>query len=382
MMIFQNFNKCLQDGRLPANHSLSLVLTGGEYDMQHDALFGCIAVASLEAIKCHTSIIGTSGITLEKGGGPHSHALTAEKVIKEAIFKKKVEHRIIVCDHTKLGREDSLLCGKIEDIVKDADKCTIVIGCPCAADFVMHKIGYILEEVLTEEDKQKQISGKISSVWDKGDWSPETYNQIKEILSGVLTEEGMKEYIRKEDFTSEIDNLRVTGIKEKINSLLSMLLTLEEFNKYRNELEEYLAFILTLEESKLKNIKNEFMDLSKNESTRAIHIAQITGRGGEFPQERLDEEKVKQKGLFLIFRKMKECDLYVIGEDFVKYCKKVSESFESEQQKLEALKTEGEQGKLVTKVEKKEEANLILVRLEEPISYHYYRHSGNVRENK
>ncbi|MBM3242301.1 hypothetical protein FJZ31_39035 [Candidatus Poribacteria bacterium] len=195
MMIFQNFNKCLQDGRLPANHSLSLVLTGGEYDMQHDALFGCIAVASLEAIKCHTSIIGTSGITLEKGGGPHSHALTAEKVIKEAIFKKKVEHRIIVCDHTKLGREDSLLCGKIEDIVKDADKCTIVIGCPCAADFVMHKIGYILEEVLTEEDKQKQISGKISSVWDKGDWSPETYNQIKEILSGVLTEEGMKEYI-------------------------------------------------------------------------------------------------------------------------------------------------------------------------------------------
>ena len=156
MFIFQDFNKYLQDGDLPADHSLSLVLTGGEYDMQHDALFGTIAVASLDAIKCHVSIIGTSGITLDKEGGPHSHALTAEKVIKKSIFKKKVQHRIIVCDHTKLGQEDSLLCGKTQNIIDKTEKCTIVIGVPNKVDFLRKKIDAELAGCFISETNFKE----------------------------------------------------------------------------------------------------------------------------------------------------------------------------------------------------------------------------------
>jgi len=134
MIIFRDFNNFVRDNLLPGDHSLSLVMTGGEYDRQHEALFGCVTEASLDAVKCHIAVMGTSGLSLQADSGIHSHALTAEKVTKNAIFGKRVQHRIIVCDHSKIGREDTLLCGEMRNVLKNADRCTIVVGTPWFAD--------------------------------------------------------------------------------------------------------------------------------------------------------------------------------------------------------------------------------------------------------
>ena len=134
MIIFRDFNNFVRDNLLPGDHSLSLVMTGGEYDRQHEALFGCVTEASLDAVKCHIAVMGTSGLILRADSGIHSHALTAEKVTKNAIFGKRVQHRIIVCDHSKIGREDTLLCGEMRNVLKNAARCTIVVGTPWFAD--------------------------------------------------------------------------------------------------------------------------------------------------------------------------------------------------------------------------------------------------------
>jgi DeoR/GlpR family transcriptional regulator of sugar metabolism len=115
---------------LPSAHSLDLLLTGGKYDRQHDALFGSLACRGIEAFNPHVVVIGTSGFTFDDKGGLYYHGHTEEEVVKAAMWKKGTEHRIIVCDHTKMGRKDSFLGGKIEDLVAGAKRCTIVTTSP------------------------------------------------------------------------------------------------------------------------------------------------------------------------------------------------------------------------------------------------------------
>jgi len=360
MMIFQDFNDYLTRGGLPADHSLSLVLTGGEYDMQHDALFGCIAVASLEAIKCHTSVIGTSGITLEKEGGPHSHALTAEKVIKEAIFKKKVDHRIIVCDHTKLGREDSLPCGKMEDIRHNAKKCTIVIGAPCAVDFVMDRIRYILGNV-PNDTKIEKIKDEIKSLLDPENWHCQNcLDKAEELLPGVLTEKEM-EYVRKK--IKDIKDQSEAGyVREIVIDLLSVALTEEQLDAKREELEKFFATTLTtLEADKLENLENKLKDIKKD----VLNLKQWEEMGRwqgvidrikrKLGSDEIENDNVIQNGLLLIFRDMSQEDPCAIPRDFKRYNDKILDSFEREKNKLEEFMCE---------VTSKEDAHLTLVRLQ------------------
>jgi DeoR/GlpR family transcriptional regulator of sugar metabolism len=223
MMIFEDFN------RLPPDHSLSLVLTGGEYDRQHEALFGCVAETTLsETIKCHMSFIGTSGLILAEKkegiysqGGFHSHGLTAEKVTKQAIFQKKVEHCVIVSDHTKLGREDTLRCGQIKDSLNNADRCTIVVGEPNEIDYKLSQV----EKYLTSEDVKK----------------------IREILDG----EG--------DEKKKIDNLTNDIIKEKKLSVDFDDYGQDVTNKHDEQQKAFEALVV-----ELRNDLKEQGDVPKN----------------------------------------------------------------------------------------------------------------------
>ncbi|MBM3476734.1 MAG: hypothetical protein FJX75_25970, partial [Armatimonadetes bacterium] len=111
-------------------HSLALLLTGGKYDQQHDALFGSQAAHGLRDFNPHVVVMGTSGFTFNENGGLYYHGHTEEELVKKAMWSKPTEHRVIMCDHTKIGRKDSFLGGPIGQLMQNADRCTVVTSSP------------------------------------------------------------------------------------------------------------------------------------------------------------------------------------------------------------------------------------------------------------
>jgi len=125
MAIFNDLNPPKEhDGGIVPLLTHSLILTGGLYDRDHEALFGSQAKSGLETFYPHAVIIGTSGFTFQDGVFYHGH--TPEEVIKTAIIKKPTVRRIIVCDYTKIGKWDSFLCAHIKDLTENVDECWVV----------------------------------------------------------------------------------------------------------------------------------------------------------------------------------------------------------------------------------------------------------------
>jgi DeoR/GlpR family transcriptional regulator of sugar metabolism len=143
MSIFNDFNQEDGPGNFapPRDNSLALLLTGGRYDKQHDALFGAQARRGIDPFNPHVVVIATSGFTLSEGGGLYYHGHTEEEVVKTALWEKETDHRIIVCDHAKVGRKDSFLGGKIDHLMRGADRCTIVTTAPEYEDEVHDEPG-------------------------------------------------------------------------------------------------------------------------------------------------------------------------------------------------------------------------------------------------
>ncbi|MBN1458356.1 MAG: DeoR/GlpR transcriptional regulator [Armatimonadetes bacterium] len=124
MRIFNSFNQGTRQGGPRDGHSLSLLLTGGHYDNNHDALFGNQAKDALDKFYPRYVVMGCSGLTVKEGLFVFGH--TDEQVIKQAIFTKPTYHRIIACDCGKIGRTDSFLCQPFKELVQHTRMCTVV----------------------------------------------------------------------------------------------------------------------------------------------------------------------------------------------------------------------------------------------------------------
>ena len=135
-----------------------LILTGGVYDKDHGGLFGTQAAESLENFHPEVTVMGTSGLRFSskkdgKDGGIYYHGHTPEEVVKKAIFDKPAFRRIIVCDYSKIGKWDSFLCGRIEDLLENTEeKCYIVTSeVPCESP----------------DDEAKYYKAKFDKEYDK-----------------------------------------------------------------------------------------------------------------------------------------------------------------------------------------------------------------------
>jgi len=109
--------------------NLNIVLAGGRYDQDLNALFGAQTASNYEKFYPRTVVIGISGLVSDTG--LFCHGNTEELQVKELIFKKTCIRRIVVAHHTKLGLPDSFLFGATLGLKAGAvEGCTIVTTKP------------------------------------------------------------------------------------------------------------------------------------------------------------------------------------------------------------------------------------------------------------
>lgn len=124
--------------------NLNIVLAGGRYDQDLNALFGAQTASNYETFYPRTVVIGISGLVANLG--LFCHGNTEELQVKELIFKKLCTRRIIVAHHTKLGRQDSFLFGKSTYLKAGADD-----GCVLVTTKPSHKDGSAIRNKYHDE---------------------------------------------------------------------------------------------------------------------------------------------------------------------------------------------------------------------------------------
>lgn len=124
--IFNVFNGWQDE--LRGGHTLVLLLTGGTFDANHDALWGHVAEASLQRFFPHLTIVGTSGFKFDEG--LFYHGDSPEWLVKRAVCTMPTRHRVIVCDHTKMGERDAFQAISSFDLMNECQQCTVVTSLP------------------------------------------------------------------------------------------------------------------------------------------------------------------------------------------------------------------------------------------------------------
>lgn len=113
--------------------NLNIVLAGGRYDQDLNALFGAQTASNYATFYPRTVVIGISGLVADIG--LFCHGNTEELQVKELIFKKSCTRRIVVAHHTKLGRQDSFLFGGTLGLKAGAaEGCVLVTTKPSQSD--------------------------------------------------------------------------------------------------------------------------------------------------------------------------------------------------------------------------------------------------------
>ncbi|MGO3733422.1 MAG: DeoR/GlpR family DNA-binding transcription regulator [Vagococcus sp.] len=86
------------------------ILTGGEIRQSQDALVGDIATNTLLKTNADICILGCSGIDIENGVTTHN---LYEAKVNEVMTKKTLKNKILVADHTKVGKTSKFKFGDI-----------------------------------------------------------------------------------------------------------------------------------------------------------------------------------------------------------------------------------------------------------------------------
>jgi len=113
---------------VPREANLNIVLAGGRYDQDLNALFGNQTVNAYEDFFPRVVLIGISGIVAEIG--LFCHGNTEELAVKKAIFGKRARDRIIVADYTKIGLLDGFRFGEAQVLRANVDRCFLVTDVP------------------------------------------------------------------------------------------------------------------------------------------------------------------------------------------------------------------------------------------------------------
>ena len=113
---------------IPREANFNIVLAGGRYDQDLNALFGPQTIMSYENFFPRVVLIGASGIVADQG--LFCHGNTEEPAVKDVIFKKSAMRRILITDYEKLGRPDALRFGESQDLREGVESCLLVTDQP------------------------------------------------------------------------------------------------------------------------------------------------------------------------------------------------------------------------------------------------------------
>lgn len=110
--------------------NLNIVLAGGRYDQDLNALFGNQTVNAYEDFFPRVVLLGISGLVAEIG--LFCHGNTEELAVKKAIFGKRARDRIIIADYNKIGLLDGFRFGEAQSLRANVEKCLLVTSTPPA----------------------------------------------------------------------------------------------------------------------------------------------------------------------------------------------------------------------------------------------------------
>jgi DeoR/GlpR family transcriptional regulator of sugar metabolism len=113
---------------VPLGARLNVVLAGGRYDRDLNALFGPQTITAYDNFFPRVVLLGVSGLVAEVG--VFCHGNTEELPVKEVIVNKETRDRIIVADYTKLGQLDAMRFGLTNNLLAGARRCLLVTDQP------------------------------------------------------------------------------------------------------------------------------------------------------------------------------------------------------------------------------------------------------------
>jgi DeoR/GlpR family transcriptional regulator of sugar metabolism len=113
---------------VPRNANLNIILAGGRYDQDLNALFGNQTVNAYVDFFPRVVLLGISGFVAEIG--LFCHGNTEELAVKTAIFRKRARDRIIVADYTKIGLLDGFRFGESQVLRASVNRCIVVTDMP------------------------------------------------------------------------------------------------------------------------------------------------------------------------------------------------------------------------------------------------------------
>jgi DeoR/GlpR family transcriptional regulator of sugar metabolism len=115
------------DEKNPPNHGNELLISGGRYVDVYESLLGEGAMASFSNFTPNVIIIGTSGLRCEEGIFCHG---SEESAVKQLLWTKMTDTRLIATDWTKIGKRDARSFGPISQLCINAKKAVIVTNEP------------------------------------------------------------------------------------------------------------------------------------------------------------------------------------------------------------------------------------------------------------
>jgi DeoR/GlpR family transcriptional regulator of sugar metabolism len=113
---------------VPREANLNIVLAGGRYDQDLNALFGNQTVTAYADFFPRIVLLGMSAFKTEIG--LFCHGNTEELAVKRAIFEKQARDRIIVADYKKIGQVDGFRYGEPSGLRSRVNRCVLVTDQP------------------------------------------------------------------------------------------------------------------------------------------------------------------------------------------------------------------------------------------------------------
>lgn len=114
-----------QPGTGGAMNGNELLITGGRYVDTYEALFGQRTIDSIKPFTPQITIIGISGLRADEGVFCHGEE---EKEVKDLLWTKPTDVRLIAADWTKIGKRDAHAFGQVKEI-RVQSKAQIVVTC-------------------------------------------------------------------------------------------------------------------------------------------------------------------------------------------------------------------------------------------------------------
>jgi DeoR/GlpR family transcriptional regulator of sugar metabolism len=145
-----------EQGALGSLNGNELLITGGRYVDTYESLLGEGAITSIIPFTPNITIIGISGLRCQEGVFCHG---AEESAVKNLLWTKQTDIRLVAADWTKIGKRDAHAFGKIEQLGVNA-KQAVLVTCNPPKD--PQKISE--KELEAFEEQIKQIKRNIDVI--------------------------------------------------------------------------------------------------------------------------------------------------------------------------------------------------------------------------